>query len=283
VRIVIAGAHGQVARRLGRLLSARGDTVVGMVRNPAHVPDLTADGVEPAVLDLESASVEEVAEVVAGADAVVFAAGAGPGSGAARKDTVDRAAAVLLADAAERTGVQHYLLVSSMGVDSVADGARPDGMDDVFVAYLQAKLAAERDLLARPGLRTTVLRPGGLTDDPGTGRVSLQRHVERGGIPRDDVAAVLVTLLDAGGDGEVLELVEGPLPIDEAVTVVRPGGLTDDPGTGLVALAPSVERGSIPRDDVAAVLAGFLEVPREGAVVELVSGSSPVPEAVRSV
>jgi nucleoside-diphosphate-sugar epimerase len=225
VRIVIAGAHGQVARRLGRLLSARGDTVAGIVRNPAHVPDLTADGVEPAVLDLESASVEEVAAVVSGADAVVFAAGAGPGSGAARKETVDRAAAVLLADAAERTGVQRYLLVSSMGVDSVADGARPVGMDDVFIAYLQAKLAAERNLLARPGLRTTVLRPGGLTDGPGTGRVTLQRHVERGSIPRDDVAAVLVALLDAGGDGQVLELVEGPLPIDEAVTAaLRRGG-----------------------------------------------------------
>jgi nucleoside-diphosphate-sugar epimerase len=225
VRIVVAGAHGQVARRLGRLLSARGETVVGIVRNSAHVPDLTADGVEPAVLDLESASVEEVAAVVSGADAVVFAAGAGPGSGAARKDTVDRAAAVLLADAAERTGVQRYLLVSSMGVDSVAGGARPDGMDDVFLAYLQAKLAAEQDLLARPGLRTTVLRPGGLTDEPGTGRFALQRHVERGSIPRDDVAAVLVALLDAGGDGQVLELVEGSLPIDEAVTAaLRRGG-----------------------------------------------------------
>src|SRR5215217_5715993 len=117
MRIVIAGAHGQVARRLGRLLSARGDTVVGIVRNPAHEADLQADGVAPAVLDLEAATVDDVAAVVGGADAVVFAAGAGPGSGAARKETVDRGAAVLLADAAERTGVQRYLLVSSMGVD----------------------------------------------------------------------------------------------------------------------------------------------------------------------
>jgi nucleoside-diphosphate-sugar epimerase len=225
MRIVVAGAHGQVARRLGRLLSARGDTVVGIVRNPAHEADVRADGVEPAVLDLESASVDDVASVVDTADAVVFSAGAGPGSGAARKDTVDRAAAVLLADAAERAGVRRYLLVSSMGVDSVADGARPEGIDDVFVAYLRAKLAAERDVLARPGLRTTVLRPGGLTDDPGTGRVALERHVERGSVPRDDVAALLVALLDADGDGTVLELVEGTTPIDEAVAAaVRRGG-----------------------------------------------------------
>src|SRR4051812_27118839 len=216
MHIVLAGAHGQVARRLGRLLSARGDTVVGIIRNPAHEADVRDDGVEPAVLDLESASVDDVAAVVHRADAVVFAAGAGPGSGAARKDTVDRAAAVLLADAAERVGARRYLLVSSMGVDSVAGGARPEGLDDVFIAYLQAKLAAERDVLARPGLRATVLRPGGLTDDPGTGRVTLDRHVEQGSVPRDDVAAVLVGLLDADGYRAVLELVEGPTPIDEA-------------------------------------------------------------------
>jgi nucleoside-diphosphate-sugar epimerase len=220
VRIVVAGAHGQVARRLGRLLSARGDTVVGIVRNPDHAPDLSEDGVVPAVLDLESATVEEVAAVVSGADAVVFAAGAGPGSGAARKDTVDRAAAVLLADAAERAGTQRYLLVSSIGVESVADGRVPEGMDDVFVAYLRAKLAAEHGLLARPALRLTVLRPGGLTDRPGTGRVSLQRSVDRGDVPRDDVAAVLVALLGTSGNGEVLELVSGSTPIEEAVAAL---------------------------------------------------------------
>ena len=218
MRIVLAGAHGQIARRLGRLLSARGDTVVGIIRNPAHESDVVGDGMDAVVLDLESATVEVVAAVLADADAVVFAAGAGAGSGSARKDTVDRGAAVLLADAAERAGVRRYLLVSSMGVDSVADGATPEGIDEVFLAYLRAKLAAERDLLARPGLSTTVLRPGGLTDDPGTGRVTLARHVDRGSVPRDDVAAVLVALLDAGTDGAVWELVAGATPIDEAVS-----------------------------------------------------------------
>jgi len=221
MRIVIAGAHGQIARRLGRLLSARGDAVTGIVRNPGHRSDLQDDGVEPAVLDLETAAVDDVAAVLTGADAVVFAAGAGPGSGAARKDTVDRAAAVLLADAAERAGVQRYLLVSSMGADSVADGGRPDGIDDVFLAYLQAKLAAEQDVLARAGLRVTVLRPGSLTDDPGTGRVQLQRSVGEGAVPRDDVAAVLMALVDAGADGAVLELVSGGTPVAEAVASLR--------------------------------------------------------------
>src|SRR3954471_22822451 len=145
MRVVIAGAHGQVARRLGRLLSGRGDSVVGIVRNADHAADLTADGVHPVVLDLEAASVDEVVEVVRGADAVVFAAGAGPGSGAARKDTVDRAAAALLADAAEAAGVDRYLMVSSMG----AGRQPPEGTDPVFAAYLRAKTAADEDLMAR--------------------------------------------------------------------------------------------------------------------------------------
>ena len=219
MRVAIAGAHGQVARRLGRLLSARGDTVVGIVRNPAHTADLEADGMTPAVLDLESASVDEVAEVLRGADAVVFAAGAGPGSGEARKHTVDHGAAVLLADAAERAGVRPYVLVSSMGVEQARQGT-PRGMDPVFAVYLQAKLRAEDVILPRPALDTVVLRPGRLTDDPGTGRVSLAHGVEYGEVPRDDVAAVIVALLDAGTTDEVVELVGGETPIADAVAAL---------------------------------------------------------------
>jgi nucleoside-diphosphate-sugar epimerase len=216
MRIAIAGAHGQVARRLGRLLSGRGDSVVGIVRNPAHEPDLVADGVEPVVLDLETASVDQVAEAVRGADAVVFAAGAGPGSGTERKHTVDRGGAVLLADAAERAGVRTYLLVSSMGVEQARKGT-PRGMDPVFAVYLQAKLRAEDEILPRPGLDTTIVRPGRLTDDPGTGRVTLGHGIEFGDVPRDDVAAVLAEILRAGKVNDVVEVVGGPTPLEEAV------------------------------------------------------------------
>ncbi|MBB3084894.1 NAD(P)-binding oxidoreductase [Geodermatophilus sabuli] len=219
MRIVIAGAHGQIARRLGRLLSGRGDTVVGIIRNPGHQDDLRDDGVEPVVLDLEQATVDDVAGVLTGADAVVFAAGAGPGSGAARKHTVDRGAAVLLAEAAERAGVRRYLLVSSMGVEQARAGT-PRGMDPVFATYLQAKLAAEDAILPRPALDTVVLRPGRLTDDPGTGRVTLEHGVEYGEVPRDDVAAVLLAFLDDAKDGVVVELVSGPTPIAEAVAAL---------------------------------------------------------------
>ncbi|MBM7787058.1 SDR family oxidoreductase [Tenggerimyces flavus] len=220
MRIAIAGAHGQIGLRLGRLLAARGDSVVGLVRNPDHVPDLAEAGVEGVVLDLEQPVMDPLAEAIEECDAVVFAAGAGPGSGAARKDTVDRGAAVLLAESAGLSGISRYLLVSSIGVDSVRDGAVPSGVDEVFLAYLRAKLAAEEALL-KEKLDLTILRPGGLTNDAGTGRVTLAPNVDRGQVTRDDVAAVLVALLDEPRTaGLVLGLTGGDVPIKEAVAAV---------------------------------------------------------------
>jgi len=219
MRVVIAGGHGQIALLLERLLAEQGDEPVGIVRNPDHRADLEDDGVQPAVLDLEQASVDEVAEVVRGADAVVFAAGAGPGSGEARKHSVDHGAAVKLADAAERAGVRPYLLVSSMGVEQARHGT-PQGVDPVFAVYLQAKLRAEDQILPRPALDTTIVRPGRLTDDPGTGRVTLAHGVDYGEIPRDDVAAVLAEMLHAGASNDVVELVGGQTPIAEAVAAL---------------------------------------------------------------
>jgi len=216
MRTVIAGGHGQIALRLERLLTARGDSVAGLIRNPAQADDLTATGAEPVVLDLESASADQVAAVLRGADAAVFAAGAGAGSGVARKLTVDRDAAVLLADAAESAGVRRFLVVSSMGAD--AQSAHPD---ETFRAYLQAKGAADDAIRARDGLDWTVLRPGALLNDAGTGLVRLAPSTGRGSVPRDDVAATLMALLDTPGTaGTTLELVSGDASIDEAVRAV---------------------------------------------------------------
>jgi len=213
MRIVIAGGHGKIARLLERHLADRGDTPVGLIRNPDQAPALRDAGATPVVCDLEHADVTDLAAHLDGADAVIFAAGAGPGSGVARKDTVDRAAAVLLADAATRAGVHRYLLVSSMGVDTPP----APGTDDVWAAYLRAKRAAEDDLRGRD-LAWTVLRPGRLTDDPPTGRVTLTPHAGSGAISRTDVAHVLAALLDEPRTtGATLELVDGPTPIAEAI------------------------------------------------------------------
>jgi uncharacterized protein YbjT (DUF2867 family) len=214
VRVVIGGGHGKIAQRLTKVLAERGDTVVGIVRNPDHVPDIQELGGDAVVLDLEQATVNEVAAALAGADAVVFAAGAGPGSGAERKDSVDRGASVLLADAAEQAEVRRFLQVSAIGLNRAED---PD-VDSVFAAYLRAKNAADQDVMARDGLDWTILRPGLLTDDPGTGQVALAEHVGGGVVTRDDVAAVLVVLLDRPKTaGHVYELVGGDTPVDKAL------------------------------------------------------------------
>ncbi len=228
MKVVIAGGHGAVARLTGRSLVEHGHEVVGLVRNPDHVPDLVADGMTAAVLDLEQARTAELAELLAGAGCVVFAAGAGAGSGPARKDSVDRGAAVLLADAAEVAGVRTYLLVSSAGVDSVRDGGVPEGMDEAFLAYLRAKLAAEEDVLHRDDLDVLVLRPGHLTDEPGTGQVRLSGEPREGAVPRADVAQVLAAVVDRLeasplASRAVLELVTGDVPVEEAVEVELAG------------------------------------------------------------
>ncbi|MEU0069639.1 SDR family oxidoreductase [Streptomyces sp. NPDC006332] len=215
MRIVIAGGHGQIALRLERLLAARGDEVAGIIRRAEQGDDLRQAGAEPVLLDLESASVEEVAERLRGADAVVFAAGAGPGSGVDRKDTVDRGAAVLFADAAVRAGVRRYVVVSSMGADPAHQG------DGVFDVYLRAKGEADAYVTGLDGLDWTVLRPGSLTNDAGTGLVRLEAHTGRGAVTRDDVAAVLAELLDTSATaGLVLELVGGSTPVSVAVKSV---------------------------------------------------------------
>ena len=218
MHVVIAGGHGKIALRLTARLAARADIVTSLVRNPDHRPDVEQAGGRPVVVDLEATTVDDLAPILSGADAVVFAAGAGPGSGAARKDTVDRAAAVLLAEAALAAGVQRYLLVSSTGVD---DPPRP-GTDEVWAAYLAAKKAAEEAVRAS-ALAWTILRPGALTDDPGTGRVLLAPPpVPRAEVTRDDTAAVLVALLDTPATaGKILELRAGDTDVDEAVRANR--------------------------------------------------------------
>ncbi|MDT5057854.1 MAG: hypothetical protein QOF66_6220 [Mycobacterium sp.] len=216
MRIVIAGGHGKIALILERLLSQRGDSVAGFIRNPGHAADLEAAGAEPLVVDLEAASVDDVAAHLRRADAVVFAAGAGAGSGAARKETVDRDAAILLADAAETAKVSRYVMISAMGADAEAPD---DAGDPVFVAYLRAKGAADENIRARKALDSTIVRPGHLTNDPGTGRVTIADETGHGSIPRADVAAVLLAVLDTPGTGGLtFEAIAGDTPITDAIT-----------------------------------------------------------------
>jgi uncharacterized protein YbjT (DUF2867 family) len=208
--VAIAGGHGKIGLLLGGLLAARGDTVRGLIRKPDQEADLRAAGIESVLCDLEGDG--DVAAAVRGADAVVFAAGAGPGSGDARKKTMDLGGAVKLIDAAKAEGVSRYLIVSAMGADKAAE----DGAEG-FGAYLQAKFEADEAVRAS-GLDYTVVRPGGLTDDPGTGLVQIAESTGRGQVPRADVAAVFVACLDTPGTiGKSFDLITGTTPIAAAV------------------------------------------------------------------
>ncbi|WP_037311145.1 NAD(P)H-binding protein [Amycolatopsis orientalis] len=221
MKIVIAGGHGKIALRLTRLLTARGDSVVGIVRNPRHVDDIERAGGEAVVLDLEQATVDEVAAALAGADAAVFSAGSGNSAASARRDKMDRAAVVLVMDAAEKTGVRRFLHVSSINVG----GADDSGIGEGYATYLRAKRAAEEHIFARENLDWTVLRPGVLTDEDGDGTVELtagerigSKRVRYDQVARDDVAAVLVALLDRPGTvGRIYVVVGGETPIEKAI------------------------------------------------------------------
>jgi uncharacterized protein YbjT (DUF2867 family) len=210
--IVIAGGHGKIALLLERLLADGGHRVRGLIRNPDHAQDLQEQGATPVVADLEELDVDALAEVVGRADAIVFAAGAGPGSGPQRKWTLDYAGAVKLMEVARRNTIGRYVIVSSVGADPEA----PD--DGGFGTYLRAKGQADKKL-TESGLAYTIVRPGPLTDDPGTGAVAIDAG--RGDIPRADVAAILAEVLDTPGTaGKTFTVSSGATPIPEAVAAI---------------------------------------------------------------
>jgi uncharacterized protein YbjT (DUF2867 family) len=212
MRIVIAGGHGKIAMLLSRLLAEAGHEPIGLIRNPDHADDLLAVGATPVVLDLEQTEVGEVADVLKDVDAVVFTAGAGPGSSADRKLTLDRDGAILVADAAEDAGVRRLIVISAMG----ADEFDPES-GEVFQVYLRAKSEADAVVRGRD-LDWTIVRPGSLTDDTPTGLVSVGETVDRGRIPRADVADLVAQLIMANaGIHRQFETVSGDIPIPKAV------------------------------------------------------------------
>lgn len=214
MKVAIAGGSGKVATRLTRLLTGRGDEVRSLIRDASKADRVRESGGEPVECDLEQAGEDEIARAVGEVDAVVFAAGAGAGSGAERKSTMDYGGAVKLIAAAKANGIDRYVMISSMGADPDAPG------DDTFAVYLRAKGKADAELQSS-GLDYTIVRPTLLTDDPGAGRVEVGQHVGRGKISRDDVAAVLAATLHAPNTiSKLFEARDGDTPIDEAIAAL---------------------------------------------------------------
>jgi nucleoside-diphosphate-sugar epimerase len=212
--VAIAGAHGKIARRLTRLLAESGNEVIGLIRNPDHADDVAADGASAMVCDLERATEDELAAALEGADAAVFAAGAGPGSGTERKLTMDRDGAVKLLQAASAAGVPRFVIVSSVGAEDPPEG------DDTFSVYVRAK--AEADSAVKASDREwTIVRPGRLTDEAGAGQVRIDTEPFRGEVARDDVATVIARVLpDPRFGGKVLYVNGGDVPAERALEAI---------------------------------------------------------------
>ncbi len=212
--VSIVGGHGSVARLLTPLLTSRGHTVRGLVRNTDHFDDLRDDGARPVLCDLESAADDELDAALESSDVVVFAAGAGPNSGPERKKTLDRDGAIRSVRSAMRVGADRFVIVSSMGADD------PPSDDETFSVYLRAKAAAD-EAAREADIDATIVRPGGLTDDEPTGAVRLAETTGRGEIPRGDVAAVLAELIDTDrGRGLTFELIGGDTAVADAVAAL---------------------------------------------------------------
>ena len=208
MKITIAGANGQIAKLLHPKLINAGHEVRGIIRKEEQAHSLKKLGVEPVVADMEAE--DDLSEAVGNADAVLFAAGAGPGSGADRKWSVDRDGAIKLIEACKSSRIRRYVIISAMGLET------PRG-SEVFQVYQKAKLQAD-NALKESGLDYTIVKPGRLTNDPPKERIRVGRNLDSGEIPRADVASVLAAVLsDHMFSGLEFDLVSGEHKISEAL------------------------------------------------------------------
>ena len=214
--VLVLGGHGKIARRLLRRLADAGHAARGVIRDPAQADAISQAGASPIVFDLEHD--RGLSRHLDGADAAVFAAGAGPGSGPDRKRTVDLGGAVGLIEACREAGVSRYVMVSAIGV------GRPGQYPAAMEPYYEAKREADEALL-RSGLEYTIVRPGRLTDDPGSGLVEVGAPLTGSGeIPRDDVAATLHAVLETPASaGLSFDLIGGATPIEAALASLATG------------------------------------------------------------
>lgn len=210
MKISIAGGNGAIAMQLHTKLKANGHQVKALIRNPDQADEVRNAGAEPVICDLEKEN--DISDAVGDADLVIFAAGAGPGSGAARKWTVDRDGAIKLIDAAKKQN-SHYIMISAMGLET------PRG-DEVFQTYQKAK--AEADMALRnSGLNYVIVKPGRLTDEPGTGKVAVG-DLDRGKVTRADVATVIALLVENPEIKNItFDLLNGDTPIEEAIDLLK--------------------------------------------------------------
>ncbi|MCM3707868.1 MULTISPECIES: SDR family oxidoreductase [Cytobacillus] len=189
MKVLIVGANGQIGKHLVKLIKEEDKhTARAMVRKEQQVSQFEEMGVETALASLEG-SVEELTEAAKGCDAVVFTAGSGGSTGYDKTLLIDLDGAVKTIEAAEKAGVDRFVMVSAIQANN------RDKWSEAIKPYYAAKHYADR-MLENSSLNYTIVRPGGLTNDPGTGKIKAAENLERGFIPREDVAKTINAVLD---------------------------------------------------------------------------------------
>ncbi len=209
MHVFIAGANGQIGQHLLREMADSDHEARALVRHPDQGPELQQLGATETVLgDLE----KDCSEAMKGCDAVIFTAGSGPHTGPDKTVDVDQDGAIRLVDTARAMGIKRFIMVSSMRAEE------PEKGPEKLRHYLWAKHNADEHL-KNSGLNYTIVRPGQLTNDDGTGRVAASgRLKEFGKIPRQDVARVLLAVLDSESTSNlVFDVVSGDTPVSEAL------------------------------------------------------------------
>lgn len=211
-RVAIIGGHGKVALHLTKILTSQGHQVSSIFRNQDHAGDVEQAGATPVVADVSELSVEQMADVFRGHDAVVWSAGAGGASPEATY-AVDRDAAIRSMDAAQEASVGRYVMVSYLGARK--DHGVPES--NGFFHYAESKAAADEHL-RNSELAWTILQPGTLTTDPGTGMIEVSAEPQQDSVAREDVALVAAVVLgNLGTVDKTIQFNSGETPVAEAI------------------------------------------------------------------
>ncbi|MGZ9792374.1 SDR family oxidoreductase [Bacillus atrophaeus] len=211
MKVFLIGANGQIGQRLvGQFQQNGAHTVRAMVRKPEQKEALQASGTEAVIANLEG-SPEEIAAAAKGCDAIVFTAGSGGSTGHDKTLLIDLDGAAKAIEAAEIAGIKRFIMISALQAHN------REKWNESLKPYYAAKHYADK-ILEASGLTYTIIRPGGLLNEAGTGLVSAAADVERGSISRDDVAAAVIASLDESNtENQAFDLIAGETPIAEAL------------------------------------------------------------------